>query len=190
MRLGIVLSVLVLAVTPAVAQPAAPAAQKVGWIDLQKTLTETKVGAAAKSRLEKDKTDKQKQVDDLKTKFQKKAEDFEKQRQLLKGEAIAQRQQELQEEYAALQQRFMTHQQELARQEATLTREIFQKASSIVESIAKRDGYTMIIEKNEGAVLWADPKLDITAEVNRRLDAGEGKADPPPGKAADAKGKK
>jgi hypothetical protein len=41
----------------------------------------------------------------------------------------------------------------------------------------------MIVEKNEGAVLWADPTLDITKEVNRRLDAGEG------GKAAAAPAK-
>jgi hypothetical protein len=31
----------------------------------------------------------------------------------------------------------------------------------------------MIIEKNEGAVLWGDPAFAITAEVNKRLDAGK-----------------
>src|SRR6187200_3661822 len=175
MRLGIALCVLLMAASA----DAAPGPAKVGWIDLQKTLTDTKVGKTAKNRLEADKEDKQKQVNDMKEKLKKKAEDFEKQRVLLKGEAIAQRERELQEEYAALQQKFMAHQQELAKSEAMLTKEIFQKASSIIESIAKRDGYTMIIEKNEGAVLWADSALDITAEVNKRLDAGEGGSSKP-----------
>ena len=183
MRLGTLLSIAVAALLVGGAAQAAPGPAKVGWIDLQKTLTDTKVGKAAKNRLEADKEDKQKQVNDLKEKLKKKAEDFEKQRVLLKGEAIAQRERELQEEYAALQQKFLAHQQELAKSEATLTKEIFQKASSIIDSIAKRDGYTMIIEKNEGAVLWADPSLDITAEVNKRLDAGEGGG----GKAEEAK---
>lgn len=31
----------------------------------------------------------------------------------------------------------------------------------------------MILEKNEGAVLWADAAFDITDEANRRMDAGE-----------------
>jgi outer membrane protein len=181
-----VLVTLVLAASVAHAQ-GAPAGAKVGWIDLQRTLTETKVGKSAKTRLESDKEAKQKQVNDLKDKLKKKAEEFEKQRVLLKGEAIAQRERELQEEYASLQQKFLAHQQELAKQEATLTKDIFQKASSIIDSIAKRDGYTMIIEKNEGAILWADPALDITAEVNKRLDAGEGKSETP---KTDAKGKK
>jgi outer membrane protein len=181
-----VLVILVMAASAAHAQATPPAA-KVGWIDLQRTLTETKVGKAAKTRLESDKEAKQKQVNDLKDKLKKKAEEFEKQRVLLKGEAIAQRERELQEEYASLQQKFLAHQQELAKQEATLTQDIFQKAKSIIDSIAKRDGYTMIIEKNEGAVLWADEALDITAEVNKRLDAGEGKSETP---KADAKGKK
>ncbi len=65
-------------------------------------------------------------------------------------------------------------QQELAKKEAMLTQEIFGKAASIIESIAKRDGYTIMLEKTESAILWADPTVDITPEVNRRLDAGEG----------------
>ena len=58
---------------------------------------------------------------------------------------------------------------DLAKQEALLVREIFGKAGPIIQTIAKRDGYTMILEKNEGAVLWAEGSLDITAEVNKKL---------------------
>ena len=32
-----------------------------------------------------------------------------------------------------------------------------------------------------GAVLYGDPGLDITPEVDKRLDAGEGQKDPPAG---------
>ncbi len=174
MRFAILAMVLCLSFA-AQAAPAGPA--KVGWIDLQRTLTETKAGKAAKSRLEAEKELKQKQVNERKDKLKKAADDLEKQRGIMKPEAIAAKERELQDEYAQLQQLFLSLQQDLAKQEATLTREIFTKASGIIESIAKRDGYTLIIEKNEGAVLWADASLDITPEVNRRLDAGEGASD-------------
>jgi outer membrane protein len=161
---------------------AAPPMAKVGFIDLQRTLGETKVGKAAKAKLEGEKTTKQKQVNDKKDALMKDKEELDKQRVVLKPDAIAKREKELQDRYVELQQLFVQLQQDLAKSEATLTREIFGKASTIIESIAKRDGYTMIVEKNEGAVLWADPAVDITSEVNKRLDAGEGQGAAAPSK--------
>ncbi len=164
---------------------AAPPMAKVGFIDLQRTLNETKVGKTAKAKLESEKTLKQKQVNEKKDVLMKEKEELDKQRVVLKPDAVAQREKQLQDKYVELQQLFMQLQQDLAKSEATLTREIFGKASSIIESIAKRDGYTMIVEKNEGAVLWADSAVDITSEVNKRLDAGEGQGGnaAPPAKA-------
>jgi outer membrane protein len=165
-------------------------ASKVGWIDLQRTLMETKAGKTAKDKLEGEKTDKQKQVNDRKEKLKKAADELEKQRVVMKPDAVAKREKELQDEYVQLQQLFVQLQQDLAKQEAQLTREIYAQAASIIESIAKRDGYAMIIEKNEGAVLWGDPSNDITAEVNKRLDAGEGKAAAAPAAPKKPDGKK
>jgi outer membrane protein len=178
-------SSLSLLIVLALAAPAA-ANTKVGFINLQETLVETKAGKAAKKKLENEKEEKQKQVNEKREALKKAAEDLEKQRGVLKAEALAKKERELQEDYAALQQLFMQLQQDLAKQEAMLTREIFNQASSIIQDIAKRDGYHMIVEKNEGAVLWADPTLDITKEVNKRLDAGEG-TKPTPAKAEGAK---
>lgn len=164
----------------------AQSAPKIGWIDLQRTLAETKAGKAARDKLESEKNQKQKQVNDLKEQLKKKAEDFEKSKSILGAEAVAKRERELQEEFSKLQQTFMQLQQDLARAEATVTRDIQFQAMSIVESIAKRDNYTYIVERS--AVMWADPALDITNEVNKRLDAGEGKA-PPAAKDAPGPGK-
>lgn len=164
----------------------AQSAPKIGWIDLQRTLAETKAGKAARDKLESEKNQKQKQVNDLKEQLKKKAEDFEKSKSILGAEAVAKRERELQEEFSKLQQIFMQLQQDLARAEATVTRDIQFQAMSIVESIAKRDNYTYIVERS--AVMWADPALDITNEVNKRLDAGEGKA-PPAAKDAPGPGK-
>jgi outer membrane protein len=158
---------------------AAPPVAKVGFIDLQRTLNETKAGKAAKAKLEAVKTEKQKTVNDKKDAFKKEAEELEKQRVVLKPDAVAKREKELQDEYGQLQQLLQSLQQDLAKQEAQLTRDIYTKASTIIESIAKRDGYTMIVEKNEGAVLWGDPQIDITPEVDKRLDAGEGQSATP-----------
>jgi outer membrane protein len=156
------------------ARSAGPAAMKVGYVDLQSTLEKTKAGKAAKARLEGEKAKKQKEIDKKQKDLQAAAEELEKQRSVLKPDVARQREGQLQQQFLELQQQFAAFQQELLKQEAKLTREIFKGASKVIESIAKRDGYTMILEKTEGAVLWADNTYEITAEVNKRMDAGEG----------------
>ncbi len=190
MKTFVTLGALGLALMLATPEARAQAATKIGWIDLQRTLMETKVGKQAKDKLEAEKNTKQKEVNESKDKLQKQAEELNKQRVVMKPDALQKRERELQEEYVQLQQKFMTLQQDLAKREAALTRDIFERASSIIQDIAARDGYSMIIEKNEGAVLWASAALDITAEVNKRLDAGEGKPAAAPAAPKKTDGKK
>jgi outer membrane protein len=174
MRKVLVLGALALAVVlVSRAAPAAPAGPaKVAIIDFQRTLNETKVGKAAKTKLETQKDSKQKELNAKKDALQKDAEEFKKQKVVLKPDAAAKREAELQEQFVQLQNLFMQHQQDLAKAEATATKEIVGKASSIIESIAKRDGYTVILDR--AAVVYFDKASDITEEVDKRLDAGEG----------------
>ena len=166
------LALLVTGMVRVQASPPPPA--KIAYVDLNKTLNETKAGKAALARLQAEKTDKENAVKAKKEAFLKEVEELDKQRIVMKPEVVAKREAELQKEYADLQQYFLDQQQELSKREALLTHEIFIQASSIIEAIAKRDGYTVVLEKSESAILWADPILDITAEVDQRLDAGEG----------------
>jgi outer membrane protein len=182
--LGALALAVVIASSGSVGAAGTPPPTKIGFIDLQRTLSETKVGKQAKAKLEAQKTEKQKQVNEKKDALKKEADDLDKQRVVLKPDAVQKREKELQDEYVQLQQLFMQLQQDLAKQEAQLTKDIFGKAATIIESIAKRDGYTMIVEKNEGAVLWGDPSFDITTEVNKRLDAGEGQQKEAPAPAS------
>jgi outer membrane protein len=154
---------------PGATPPAAAKPPKIGYVDLQRSLNETAAGKRAKGKLEGDKKKKQGELDKKQKELQGFAAELDKQRAVLKPDVLRQREKELQEKYVQLQERYFQLQQELAKQEATLVRDIFGKAAPIIQEIAKRDGYTMILEKNEGAVLWADGGLDITSEVNKKL---------------------
>jgi outer membrane protein len=175
MRNPLILGAIALALIAAAPRPAAAApASKVGYVDLHRTLLETAAGKKVQAKLEAEKAEKQKLVDAKKKAFRDEVAEFDKQRVVMKPELVAKRQAELQEKYVELQDFFMGIQQELAKKEAELTKDIFVKASGIIESIAKRDGFTMILERSESVVLWADPSVDITNEVNKRIDAAEG----------------
>ncbi len=172
--LGIGLALVMYSVVDVRAADTKSGATKIGWIDLQKTLNETKAGKKAKEKLESEKAEKQKEVDKKKEAFKKKVEELNKQRVVMKPEAFEARRAELEQEYMTLQEHFLGLQQELVKKEAALTQEIFVQAAGIVDSIAKRDSYTVILEKTESALLYAYPAGDITSEVNQRLDKGEG----------------
>src|SRR5262249_37888765 len=149
---------------------AAPPA-KIAFVDLQR-LRETKAGKEATAKLESEKNEKQKQVNLKKEALQKAKEELDKQRVVLKPDVVAKKEQELQDQYVDLQQTFVQLQQELSKREAQLLQDMFGRASPIIDAIAKRDGYTMVLDK--AAVLWADKETDITPELMRRMDAGEG----------------
>jgi outer membrane protein len=163
------LGVLLVAAGVMRADAAGPAAQKIAYVDLQKTLNETAVGKKARKKLEDDKAKKQAELKKKETEVTTMAAELDKQRGVLKPDVLKQREMEVQKKYVALQELYMQLQQDLAKQEAALVREIFAKAGPVIEKIAKKDGYTLILEKNESAVLFAADGMDITAQVNAQV---------------------
>jgi outer membrane protein len=151
------------------ADAAGPPAAKIGYVDLQRTLNETPAGKKARSKLEGDKKKKQKELDAKQKDLEKSAAELDKQRVVLKPDVLKQRERELQEKYVKLQETYLQLQQELAKMEAQLVSDIFKKASPVIKEIAQAQGFTMILEKNESAVLWADSALDITPQVNKKI---------------------
>ncbi|HAG90393.1 MAG TPA: hypothetical protein DCL41_00890 [Bdellovibrionales bacterium] len=138
---------------------------KIGFIDMQKAIQETKAGKAAKKQLEaefnKKKAELQKKEADLKKKF----EDFEKKAMALSNEVKAKKQQELQIEMQKHQQHVAKSQMEIQKKERDLTKPIIDKMQKIISDLAKKEGYTAILEKSEQLVLFAQPSIDLTDKV-------------------------
>ena len=139
----------------------------VGFVDLQRTLNETKVGKAAKKRLEQNKAKKQGELDKKQRSLQKAAAELDKQRIILKPEKLQERERELQGKYVKLQETYMQLQQSLVAQEAELVKEIFAKAAPAIKQVGKQKGLSMVVDKT--MVLWATDALDITNAVNKRI---------------------
>lgn len=143
---------------------------KVGYVDLQQTLHETQAGQRARQNLEQEKRERQQDLNRRQEQLQQRAGQLEQQRGVLDQEAIREREQQLEQEYVELQERYMELQQGLAQREAELVGEIFDQAEPVIQRIAQRDNYNMILEKSQSAVLWANDGLDITDEVNRHIE--------------------
>ena len=143
---------------------------KIGYVDMQRVLNEVEDGARAKEKLKKEYNEKQAQLDKKQEELKKKKEDYDKQAAVLKEEAKRQKQQELQQDFIELQQLYAKLQKELSENELGLTKEIFDKAQAIIVEIAQKEGFTLILDKAEGRILYAPPSMDIINEVIRRYN--------------------
>ncbi|MGC8928360.1 MAG: OmpH family outer membrane protein [Myxococcota bacterium] len=143
---------------------------KIGYVDMQRVLNEVEDGAKAKEKLKREFNEKQAQLDKKQEELKKKKEDYDKQSLVLKEDARRQKQQELQQDFIELQQLYAKLQKELSENELGLTKEIFDKAQVIIAEIAQRDGFTLILDKAEGRILYALPSMDITNEVIRKYN--------------------
>lgn len=148
---------------------------RIGYVDLQRALNDTDDGKRAKARLKGIFDRKQKELDAKQNELKKMKEDLDRQRSILDPKAAGHKERELQEKFVALQGLYLKHQKELSEEEGKLTRDIFKRMQTIIAVIAQAEGLGFVFEKSEANLLWAKSEFDLTSQVVRRYNAGEGK---------------
>ncbi|HTN53119.1 MAG TPA: OmpH family outer membrane protein [Anaeromyxobacter sp.] len=151
--------------------PVARADTKLGYVDLQRALREVDEGRVATQTLQKDKDEKQHQLDAKKDEFEKLKNDFERQATVMSEQAKKDKAGELDRKAGELQQLFMALQKSIAEGEEKAMRGIIDRMQGIAKEIAEADGFTMVLEKNSSGIFYAPPSLDLTNELVRKYNA-------------------
>lgn len=147
----------------------AAAPTKIGVIDLQQILAESKAGKAAGKRLES-------KAENFKGKFQSEQkelqtlqEEIEKKSSVWSEEKRAEKVRELQKAGRDYKEKTSDASFELKQlQEKELT-PILETLRGVVEQYGKKNGYAIIFEKVAG-VAYIDNGIDITSDIIRELD--------------------
>ena len=142
--------------SPALAQSAA----KIGVVDFQSAIQQTKEGQAAQKKLD--------------TAYQQKktAIDYKKQASILADSARKAKEQELLAAQSQYQQAYQQSEQEMQALYGQLMQNLLDKMKMICTQIGKEKGYTLIIEK--GAVVFSTDAIDLTSELVKRYDSSTG----------------
>ena len=110
----------------------------------------------------KEKFDKlQADLDEKKKALEKSAGEFDAQKQLYSDEAKKQKIGELELEKEKLVNTFKEYQQNIEKSEKELIKKVFEE----IKVIEEKQGYSLVIEKNSGYVLFSEPELDITKKI-------------------------
>jgi len=140
---------------------------KIGVVDFQKILEESKVGKSAQSEI---KTQGEKMEKDLKEKgeeIEKLKEKLERDALVIDRDARGDRERELRikiNDLKVLQKKYMADFRDI---EARMIERIRKELIEIVEQFGKDEGYTIIMEKRESGVLYSPSKIDLTEKITR-----------------------
>lgn len=138
---------------------------KIGYIDMQKAITETKSGKAAFNKLKKFQEAKQKELDKKKTQIEKEEEELKKKFAIYSDEKKRQASQDFQKKAMEAEQYFRDSQVELSKKEKELLEPVLKGLREAIEKYAEKNGYAMIFEKNGSSLLFATQDTDLTSKI-------------------------
>jgi outer membrane protein len=138
---------------------------KIGYVDMQMAIQQTSDGKKAKKNLEGIAKGKEDKLKKLEAELKVKGDDFKKKASIYDEATKRKKQMELQKEFYDLQQLLGQSQQELRQKEEEALKPIVSIIREQIDAIAKKDNYTIVLEKSENLVLFAKKEIDLTDAV-------------------------
>lgn len=166
---------LLLALVCATALPAAgQASAKFGYINSAAILDQAPGAQEAAQQFERDLAAMRAQIQPATDSLDQMISAYEAQALTLSPDAKQRREQEILQRREALQTMAGTLDQQASARRAELVQPIMDRVSEMIEQIRVDGGYSLIFDVADGSIVAADPTLDLTDEVLRRLQAAAG----------------
>lgn len=147
---------------------------KIAYINSQEILVNAPGAEAAQAQFDQEMQGYQAEIAQLETELQNMETALQQQQLTLSPEARTNREQALQAKFQQYQQR-SSQLQELANQRrAALIQPVMDNITSVIEQMREEGAYSFILDAAAGAIVSADPALDLTQQVITRLQANTG----------------
>jgi outer membrane protein len=152
---------------------AAPASAelKIGVVDMQRALNECNAGKKAKDEVRRKFEKAQNELKSQRESLDRMRENYDKKALVLKEDERRNLEKDLEARSLDFKRKYEDYQRDLKRTDAELTSGIVEQLYGIVGSYAKERGFTIVLETSSGALVYADPAIDVTDEVIKRHNA-------------------
>ncbi len=145
-------------------------AVKVGVVDLLRALNESETGKKAKTELESLIKSKQSPIEEKYKRIESLRADLEKQAAILSADARKARTEEIGRLERDFQRLIADSQAEVQKKQMELENKILKDLRNVINAIAQEGKYSLIIERADGLVLYADKSIDITDAVIKKYN--------------------
>jgi outer membrane protein len=153
------LALLLVAVGPSISW----AQVKIGFIDVQRAISESQAGKRAKDKFQAQVKKAEADLLKEKTDLERLKGELDKKAPLLKEDEKRNLEGDLQRRYVNYQRSMADQQQELRQKEGEMTADILKELEKIVNEVGKAEKFTLILERSQ--ILYSDQGVDITNKV-------------------------
>lgn len=147
----------------------AAAQTKIAFINSQRLIAEAPGASEAQQSFQRDVTRYDTEIKNLEQALERARADLERQGAPANDAARQQRQREFQQRVTTYQDSVQKIQRTVQQRQQQLVSPIMTRISEAIEQIRKEGQYAMIFDVSAGAVISADPALDLTQRVLDRL---------------------
>ena len=142
---------------------------KIGYINSQEILANAPGATEAQQAFEEDLQEYEAEAQQLQEELQRMQQELEQQRLTLSPEARQAREQRIAQKAQEAQARMQQLDQEAAQRRQELVQPVMDEISDVIEAVREEGSYSYVFDVAAGAIVAADPSLDLTDEVIRRL---------------------
>ncbi|HEY6000465.1 MAG TPA: OmpH family outer membrane protein [bacterium] len=146
-------------------------AVKIAFVDMQRALNESKAGKKALGELQKLMEERKAGLQKQKESLEKKKDELDKQSLLLNEETRKGRETEIRTMERDYSRTLSDLKEEFGRRESEYTDGIRKDLLKVIERIGKEGTFTLVLEKQYSAVLYAPASIDLTETLIKRYDA-------------------
>jgi len=147
---------------------------KIGYIDSQAILAQAPGAQEAQQQFEREMDRYRGELQRLGEELQRLISQYQAQERNLTAEAREARQTEIRRKEFEYEQRLEQIDVEAAQKRQELVAPILEAMSKAIEDLRTEGSYAIIFDAAAGAIIAADPELDLTPEILRRLRAAAG----------------
>ncbi len=166
--LGLLAFALATASIPATAQT------KIAVIDVEKLVAESPKGKAGRAEMEKLRTAKRGQLEAKKQEVLELRKRLDEGRLSLAADKLQEMQEELEAKAVSLKRLEDDSNRELQRKGERLMADIEKQILPVIQAVGKEQGYSLILNKYQSGLLYADETVDITQQVIESMAASGG----------------
>ena len=138
---------------------------KIGYVDLQRALNESEAGKKAKEEFKV-------QVDKLQGQLKKQKDEIDNLKEQLEKKALVMKEEEranLEDDYRKklrdFERNYKDSQTDLQKKDNELTGGIIKDLQEVIHAYGEKEGYTLILEATNSAVLYGAKNVDLTDEI-------------------------
>jgi outer membrane protein len=143
---------------------------KIGLIDLQRCLQESKEGQKVSQILQKKKDDLQKRLDTRQRELLELKKELDKQAMMLSMDAQEGKKRTIERKTRELEYLYKDLNEEMVRLQGKEKQRIFKELEKVIEKIGSEENYKLILGKRVGGVLFFSESIDVTDQVIKAYD--------------------